>query len=483
MSAGRARFWLLLLSIGLALSLGFRLGETPIDTSREARTWHVMQGMVESGDWLVPRVEGEVRLVKPPLFYWSTSACAVVLGGADRFALRLPSVLAAIGLAWLVFRWGRSIGGPELGLLAVSLLWLMALVVSYGRIGLAEMELVLFSNLALFAFDRALSGSGRRLLPAFALCTALAVLAKATTALLVIGLPIAVTLLLQRRLRDAFRWPVLGWVSLGVLVGFSWYVVILAVVPEAWDTLRMAVALPLGLDTGEVRATGKHYAPFWYFGAKLLSDMLPAILLLPLAVFAAVRTRLWCGDGRRSFLAVVFLSLFVAISIIPQKQKHYLLPLMPALAILIADSALSLCRRRPVLARRLMTTLGVLAALFGAGVLALLVVFYGDILGSATWALGAGILVGLGLIVGVVRAGLRARPLLLAGLCVTASLALTAVNYGSLDLWQEQFEAGTVQLREDYDAARWDRAFERYPALRDMIGENRLGHLGAPDDG
>ncbi|MHC4844898.1 MAG: hypothetical protein ACYTCU_01915 [Planctomycetota bacterium] len=62
-------------------------------------------------------------------------------------------------------------------------------------------------------------------------------------------------------------------------------------------------------------------------------------------------------------------------------------------------------------------------------------------------------------------------------------LLLTAMNHRSPDLWQEPFEAGTVQFREDDDAARRERAFLRYPVPRKMIGEDRHGDLGAPHDG
>ena len=50
--------------------------------------------MVQSGDWVTPRVFGEPQFEKPILFYWETSACQVLLGD-NEFAARLPGALAA----------------------------------------------------------------------------------------------------------------------------------------------------------------------------------------------------------------------------------------------------------------------------------------------------------------------------------------------------------------------------------------------------
>jgi hypothetical protein len=66
------------------------LGTRPISPTAEQRCDDVMQEMVRSGDWLVPRRNGAVRLQKPPLAYWSASATAALTGRADRF-LRLVS--------------------------------------------------------------------------------------------------------------------------------------------------------------------------------------------------------------------------------------------------------------------------------------------------------------------------------------------------------------------------------------------------------
>jgi 4-amino-4-deoxy-L-arabinose transferase-like glycosyltransferase len=64
--------------------------------------------MLRSGDWLVTRYEGQPDLwnTKPPLLIWLQAGCLHWLG-YGMWAIRLPSVLAALATAWMLYRFGR----------------------------------------------------------------------------------------------------------------------------------------------------------------------------------------------------------------------------------------------------------------------------------------------------------------------------------------------------------------------------------------
>jgi 4-amino-4-deoxy-L-arabinose transferase-like glycosyltransferase len=465
----RTKLPLFALLIAVAAVMLFRLGDLPLDGKREIRTWKVTQAMVDTGDWLVPRMDGELRLVKPPLFYWSSAIASTVAGEVNRFAWRLPSVLATLAMVWLTWAWGRSVGGDRLGMCAACCLLMMHMLITQGRRGVAEMELALFSNLALFGFDRMFFRRRAGGLALFALWVALAILSKATTGLMLIGLPIALVLLIHKRVRGAFRLPVLMWVTLGVLAGFAWYFVILAVVPDAWGTLRMAATVPLGVKDQVVEVTATHYSPVWFYIGGLVSAALPALFLLPWAVGRAVKSRLWSDDPRRRYLALIVISLFVAFSIIPQKQKHYLLPLLPALAILLTDSMLALLRESPERGRRILKGFGITTLVVGVLLGAGLMWFYGVVVGSSTWVLVTGGVVILGLSLAALGAGFSGRPMRLLGLTTCGTLLFALVYYGSLDLWKREFDAGTVYQRADYDEERWSAALERHEFMREWF--------------
>jgi 4-amino-4-deoxy-L-arabinose transferase-like glycosyltransferase len=98
----RHAFLLLLLTVAVQLPQLLR----PDWIGTEAFRTLISHGMVESGDYLVPRLGGELMLTKPPLVYWLLAAAEQV-GGLDRFALRMPSLLvvwvAALAI-WTVMR-------------------------------------------------------------------------------------------------------------------------------------------------------------------------------------------------------------------------------------------------------------------------------------------------------------------------------------------------------------------------------------------
>jgi len=81
--------------------------------------------MVESGEWLVPRMYGRVYLAKPPLHYWIAATFETVSGHASPFIWRLPSavegaILASL-LCWLAGRWFGGVAGIVSGLAYVSM--------------------------------------------------------------------------------------------------------------------------------------------------------------------------------------------------------------------------------------------------------------------------------------------------------------------------------------------------------------------------
>src|SRR4051812_4644375 len=109
------RAGLLLVAICLAVYLpGFT--SIPVVDRDEARFAQASRQMLESGDYVVPRVQGRPRLNKPPLIYWlqSASARAMTSGDAAKDAIwmyRVPSLLTAILAVLLTWAMGCSMFG------------------------------------------------------------------------------------------------------------------------------------------------------------------------------------------------------------------------------------------------------------------------------------------------------------------------------------------------------------------------------------
>lgn len=458
------RFALLLFAFAAVLL--FRLDRAPVTVRAEARVSDVAQEMVASGDWVVPRRNGRPWLNKPPLYYWSASATTSVRGVFDGWSLRLPAALSALLLLGLVARWGLALGRPGLVALAPFLWALCFEVTSHGRRGVAEMTMSLLVGACWFTFWRLYETRNGRLLPVFAALFALAILAKATVPVMLVLLPIAVFLMSRGELRRAFRPRPVAWTLFALLVGFAWYGVVAAVVPGALDHFFKAATLPVGVKS-DVGAG--HYEPVWSHVPYLLSAGTPTVLLVPLGIVAAWRTRLWRDDPARRFLALTFVVGFVEFSLLPQKRKAYNLPLLLPLALLTADAVLAVLARGGVGELRLRRVLAAAGGFVGLFLAVVGGAYLGVVLGLSAPA-WAGV-VALGAVGGALSArwALRGRwlPFCLSFGALWSTLIL--LDQGSLDIWRRQFETGTVACRTDYDAERWAEVLDGHPRLARMF--------------
>ena len=80
-----------------AAMIFWRLGGPALMRPDEGRNAEVAREMAESGNWLVPTLEGNPYLDKPA-FFFVAGALAIRALGASELAARLPSALSAAAL-------------------------------------------------------------------------------------------------------------------------------------------------------------------------------------------------------------------------------------------------------------------------------------------------------------------------------------------------------------------------------------------------
>jgi len=329
--------------LALALALAFRLGMAPPRHRSEKRSDAIVREMVASGRWFIPTLGGVARLQKPPLYYWAAAAAAELGGGPSATTLRSVSAVSAFALAALVFAWGAQALSPERGLAAAAALAATGQFWISARLGTADMLLGLFVTAGLFAFERLERTREWRWWPLLSAMAVLAFLTKATAALVDVAVPVLAWLALERRLRLALRPRALGWLALTAGAALAWYAAVLVQVPEAPARLREFFFVPLG--AGHSDLASDHYHPPWWYLPRFLGVAAPAVLLLPLVIRDGVRTVLYRESPPLRFAAVAALSLFAVWSVIPQKGRHYLLPILPFFAVLAADALWRVLRR------------------------------------------------------------------------------------------------------------------------------------------
>lgn len=312
----------------LAAGLGVRITHAELRHRSEKRTVAIVTEMLASAVWLVPTHRGEPRLQKPPLYSWVVAGAASLAGGPSLVAMRTVSAGSGLALVALVFAWGFSLGGYRVALASAVSLVAMGQFWSSATHATADILLALFGTAALFAFERAR-------LPALALLFVLAFLTKATAALVNVLVPTGVWLAATGELRRVLAPRALVWIGLATLFSVAWYALVLLRVPEAPDLLGQFLLVPLG--TGHNDLASDHYRPVYWYLPRILAAAAPAILLLPFVIRDAVRTRFWSESPRLRFLATSALALFVAWSLVPQKGRHYLLPILPLFALLCGE--------------------------------------------------------------------------------------------------------------------------------------------------
>lgn len=208
----------------LVLALAFQ-GTRGIWEPDEGRNVNIALGMLKSGDWLLPRLNGAPYLDKPPLHFW-TVAAGMGLLGAGEWGARLLHGLLFAATAGLVGAlgcrlWDRPTGRLGALVYATSLLPFIA-----GNVLTPDTPLAASAAALAYAYWRAETSAGRErsvwwLLAGLA--AGLGLLAKGP-ALLVLLPPFAVHLVIRRRLGAALRSPGL-WVGAVLALGLalSWY--------------------------------------------------------------------------------------------------------------------------------------------------------------------------------------------------------------------------------------------------------------------
>ena len=142
------------LLVGLCLLLiasGIGLRDPwPADEPRFAL---IARDMVASGNWLFPKVGGDLYADKPPLFFWLIAAC-YLLTGSLRVSFLLPSLLAGIGTVLLVYDLGGGCGIEKPALWAALILLFTVQFTLQARLAQIDATLCFWITLSLYGLLR-----------------------------------------------------------------------------------------------------------------------------------------------------------------------------------------------------------------------------------------------------------------------------------------------------------------------------------------
>ena len=277
----------------------------------EPRYASIGREMARSGDWVTPRLDGEAWFEKPALLYWMTAA-AYKAGFDDDLAPRVP--VAALSAAFLIFFFwiARSEFGEDTAAYSSIILATCAGWLAYGQICVPDLPLAATFSAAMLLCLR----PGIRRAAFAGVCLGLAVLAKA-----LVPLVLAAPLLWKRRFRELLTIS-----AACVVVAAPWYVLCtMRNGPPFWQDL--IVKQHFTRFTSDALAHGQ---PFWYYAPVLLGALFPwTPLIIP------VFRREVITDSRQLFLLLWAALGFLFFSFSPNKLPGYMLPILPAIALLM----------------------------------------------------------------------------------------------------------------------------------------------------
>jgi len=342
------RNWPPLLWSGLwLLVMVSALASRPLMPVDETRYLAVAWDMWREGNFLVPHLNGEPYNHKPPLLFW-----LIHLGwaafGVNEWWPRLVAPLFGLGSLFLTARLARELW-PEASAAAH-----MAPLVLFGGLFWAlfttltmfDMILAFCTLLSLIGMVRAWRASG----PGgdqggewfgfglMGLGIGLGVLAKGP-AILVHILPVALLApwwgraLPEGEDRRSGGWylGLFGAVALGAAIGLAWAVPAGIAGGEAYRE-----AIFWGQSAGRMVSSFAHRQPWWWYGAALPVLLLPWVLWPPIWGAAGRLPKALGRDGGVRFCIAWLIPALVIFSTISGKQFHYLLPELPAIALVLA---------------------------------------------------------------------------------------------------------------------------------------------------
>ncbi|KYC43262.1 glycosyltransferase [Scytonema hofmannii PCC 7110] len=313
--------------------------------------------MFVTGDWITPFFNAETRFDKPALIYWFQAIAFSILG-VNEWAVRLPSALAAIGLMGLgsyTIQWYFAREDELEHKYRPALRWItagfgtavMALnpeMIVWGRTGVSDMLLTGCMASALLCFflgyaHPSKSNVQARWYIAFYVLIAGAILTKGPIGIVLPGLIVGIFLLYLGNITQVLREmrPLTG-LLIVICLSLPWY--ILVIWRNGWDYINSF----FGYHNVErfTNVVNRHSAPWYFYFVVVLLGFAPYSVYLPLAMgrLKFWQRKYWRSQERSRQLGLFafcwFVGIFGFFTIAVTKLPSYVLPLMPAAAILIA---------------------------------------------------------------------------------------------------------------------------------------------------
>jgi len=292
----------------------------------------IAQEMVERGDWVTPRLFGQPFLDKPVLFFWA-QALSLDLLGMRVAAVRLPGLAFGLLGCLTTALLGGALAGRRVGVTSGVFYATMLLPMSLAQAAVHDVALVPWTNLMMLFLWRAClrSGWGGALGQAVlaGVFIGLAGLTKGLVGVALIGIPFAVVLTWERRLDHRMVVVGVSALAVGIAIAAPWYAAMARIEPGYLRYFFIDRHLLGFATTTQIHGN----RPWWYYLPIIAGGAWPWILYLGFATPSRVPA------VARPALRLLWVWVVVGLgllSVAGSKLVTYVLPVLPAVAILAA---------------------------------------------------------------------------------------------------------------------------------------------------
>jgi len=296
----------------------------------EPRYAQVAREMLETGNYALPHINGDIYPDKPPLFFWMIAGASFPFGDVTAFSARLPAAFFGFCLILLTYFFARKIFDPLTGLLAAIILFTIegffktTLSVHFDSI------LAFFTTASLFCFYCGYTGNKNRCWFLLSwLFMGLAVSTKGPVGLAIPLLSIASFLLCYKDFKTLKCFSVVTGLLIVAAVVACWLVP--ACLSGGEDYMNNIL---LQQTFGRIVKSFSHEKPFYYYLYKFPLHILPWSFFIPSACYYFWKKRKDIPEIR--FPLIWFVASFIFLSMVSCKRGLYLLPLYPSAAMLLA---------------------------------------------------------------------------------------------------------------------------------------------------
>lgn len=334
MSLPISRRGLLALILLVALAWFGTLEHRKLIKPDEGRYSEIPREMVATGDWTTPRLNDIKYFYKPPLQYWATAVAFEAFGEHHWTARLWPALTGFAGILFAGFAATRLFN-PTAGLIAAAVLTGSVLWNVIGHVNTLDMGVSFFLAAAIFALalalrDGATAVESRRWRDGAWALLALAVLSKGLIGLVLPAATVVAYALWQRDWGLILRIRPLRGTLILLAITAPWFIAVSLANPE----FPRFFFIHEHFERFLTKAHGR-YQPMWYFVPILLIGMAPWIGSLGQGLWRGLRREPAGHFQPARFLLVWSVVVFGFFSVSSSKLASYILPIFPALAVLI----------------------------------------------------------------------------------------------------------------------------------------------------